>query len=349
MPLAADLRRQSLALGIGLAGGLGAYLLGTPLPWMLGPMIANVAAAMLSAPVAGPARIRPWVIPILGVFLGSGVTPETVGLLGTWAVTLAILPLFLIVAAGISYSVYRRIGRYDPVTAFYAAMPGGLNEMVILGAEAGGEERRIALAHAARVMMIIIFVALFFGLFLGVSSDGQDVDTWIGLNEITTRDYIILGLCAVLGAILGKRLRLPAAPVFGPLILSAAAHVTGWVTVAPPSIFVIAAQVTIGTLIGTRFVGATMREIRRDLGLSVIATFLMLIAAVAFAEAVYLASGIPLTQGFLAYSPGGLAEMSLLAIAMDQDATFVSLMHIIRIMLVIAIAPFVFMAIRARI
>lgn len=336
------LRPQAFALVIGAVGGVGAYFAGLPLPWMLGPMIITTIAAMLRAPVAGPDGLRIYMIPIIGVMLGSSVTSEIFGLLGSWLITLALLPLFLACAAGISFGVYRKIGGYDAVTAFYSAMPGGLNEMLLLGAEAGGDERRIALAHAARVFVIIVFVALFFGLFLGVSSGGVDAPQWIGLYEISARDYLILGFCAVAGVILGRRLGLPAAPVFGPMILSGVAHVIGWVTVAPPTFFVVAAQVTIGTIIGTRFIGATMAEVRKDLGLSAIASLLMLIAAIGFAEAISWASGVPLAQAFLAFSPGGLTEMSLLTLAMGQDVTYVSVMHIIRITLVIAIAPFVF-------
>lgn len=331
-----------LAIVIGISGGIAAYLSGFPLPWMLGPMIANTAAAMLRMPVRGPMPLRPYVIPVIGVMLGSGVSAEIFGKLGSWLITLAVLPVFLACAAGISYFVYRKIGRYDPITAFYAAMPGGLNEMLILGAEAGGDERRIALAHAARVLVIIVFVALFFSFFLGVTSGSNGAATWVALNAITIKDYVILGLCALIGAIGGKWLGLPAAPIFGPMILSGIAHVAGWVVVAPPTLFVIAAQITIGTIIGTRFVGATLAEVRRDVSLSAFASLLMLIAAVGFAELLAWGSGIPVAQAFLAFSPGGLTEMGLLALAVNQDVGYVSVMHIIRITLVIAIAPFVF-------
>ena len=339
---------QITAMAIGLAGGLIAYFGGLPLPWMLGPMIANTVAALLRLPIAGPDRLRGFVIPVIGVMLGAGVTAEVIGMLGLWAVTLALMPVFLAIAAFVSFSVYRRLGGYDPVTAFYAAMPGGLNEMLILGAEAGGDERRIALAHAARVLLIIIFVALFFGFFLGVTTGGQTGAPWVGLTDITAWDYAILTVCAVVGVIVGKALRLPAAPVFGPMILSGIAHVAGWVTVPPPTLLVIAAQITIGTIIGTRFVGATLAEVRRDLGLSAIASVLMLVVAVIFAEAIVLITSIPLAQAFLAFSPGGLTEMSLLTLALDQDVAYVSVMHIVRITLVIAIAPYVFRALRKR-
>ena len=166
MQLTPSIKGQVLAVAIGISGGSVANAIGVPLPWMLGPMLATAAVALIGMPVRGPVKLRPFIIPILGVLLGSGVTPETIGLLGQWSLTLLVLPVFLGLAALASYAVYRKLGRYDQVTAFYAAMPGGLNEMLVLGTEAGGNERRIALAHAARVMLIITFVALFFGLFL---------------------------------------------------------------------------------------------------------------------------------------------------------------------------------------
>lgn len=338
--------KQALALFIGIFGGLIAYHAGMPLPWMLGPLIGNTIAAMSRVPVRPPTRLRPFVIPVIGVLLGSGITAELFGLVQSWILTVLMLPVFLACAASISFTVYRRLGGYDPVTAYYAAMPGGLNEMMMLGAAAGGDERRVALAHAARVMVVILFVALFFGLVLGVTSGSRGASNWVTLDALSLADYAILGACAVAGTWLGTRVKLPAAPVFGPMILSGIAHVAGWVTVAPPTLLIIAAQITIGTIIGTRFAGATIKEVGRDLGLAAVASSGMLIVAVLFAELIAWLGGIPTAQAFLAYSPGGLTEMSLLTLALEQDVAYVSVMHVIRITLVIAFAPLVFRLIR---
>ena len=331
----------ALALLIGGIFGVTAYFIGMPLPWMLGPMIGVTIAAMLRAPVQSPDRLRPIVIPIIGVMLGSAITPDIFSQLASWIVTLALLPVFLICAAFVSYNVYRCAGRYDSTTAFYAAMPGGLNEMLLLGEEAGGDGKRIALAHAARVLLVIACVALYFGLVLGVRA-GPGATAWIGLMAISPFDYAALALCAVIGVPFGKLLRLPAAQVFGPMILSGIAHVAGWVTVAPPTLLIIAAQIVIGTVIGGRFVGATFAEVRKDLTLALLSTILMLIVAIAFAEIIAFAVGMPLSQAFLAFSPGGLTEMSLLTLAINQDVAFVSVTHIVRISMVIGAAPFLF-------
>ncbi|SEN60330.1 hypothetical protein SAMN04488003_12251 [Loktanella fryxellensis] len=338
-------RDTPLALGIGVASGLLGFAIGMPLPWMLGPMIGNTIAALMRLPVRGPDRLRPIVIPVIGVLLGFGITPEILGQLGGWALTLVLLPLFLCVAAGWAYVVYRRIGGYDPVTAYYAAMPGGVNEMLILGVAAGGNHRQIALAHAARILIVVLLVVLWFGLVLDVRATGTGPGM-IALSALSVTDYLILGACAAVGAVVGQRIGLPAAPVFGPMILSGLVHALGWVTVAPPSIIVIAAQIVIGTVIGARFVGATLRDTARDLGIAVIASGGMLAIGIAFAAVIAATMDMPLAQAFLAYAPGGLTEMSLLTLTLGQDIAYVSVTHIIRIALIVAVASTVFRLIR---
>ncbi len=76
--------KAGLALAIGITTGCLAFWLGMPLPWMLGPMIGNTLAAVLKLPTAPPTRIRPIVIPVIGVMLGSGISPEILSALGDW-------------------------------------------------------------------------------------------------------------------------------------------------------------------------------------------------------------------------------------------------------------------------
>lgn len=189
---------------------------------------------------------------------------------------------------------------------------------------------------------MILCVALYFGLFLGVRAGPGNAGSWTAFNEITLWDYATLSLCAVIGVPMGNALKLPAAQVFGPMILSGAAHILTWVTVAPPTLLIIAAQIVIGTVIGGRFVGTTLRDVGKDLALALCGTIGMICVAVAFAELIAVSVGMPLSQAFLAFSPGGLTEMSLLTLAMGQDVAFVSVTHIVRITLVIAIAPTLF-------
>ena len=302
------------SLAVGLASGWLAYMVGMPLPWMLGAMLGNTVAALAGAPVRASMPLRNIFVPIIGVMLGSGVSAETFEALGDWSISF---------------------------------LPGRLNEMLLLGGEAGGEERRIALAHASRVLLTVTFVGLFFGLVLGVQS-GRNGGIWTPIGAPGVLDYLILIGCAALGVPFGRLLRLPAQRLLGPMILSAAAHVVQLVDLPPPTVFVIAAQVVMGSLIGTRFLGARLREVGRDLFRSVFSTTIMLITGVGFAWVVASLTATDLAQAFLAYSPGGLTEMSLLAFALGGDIAYVSVTHIVRIAIVVFSAPLFFRWINRR-
>lgn len=341
----AALFAQVLALALGTGCGVAAYQVGLPLPWMIGPMIGTTVAAMLGAPIQGPEKLRPIVIPVIGVLLGSSITMEVLAsALGWWPSLLMLIP-FLISAAVVSFFFYRRIAGYDPVTAYFCAMPGGLNDMLILGGAAGGQETRIALAHASRILVVVCFVVLFYSFVLGVTSTGEQAG-WVNLDALTLSDWVILGACAVAGARLGTLARLPAPQILGAMVLSGAAHVTGFVTVPPPTLAVIMAQVVVGTVVGCRFIGATPRQVGRDIGFAAVSTSLMILVAIGFSVALTAWTGTPLSQTFLAFSPGGLTEMSLLALAMDQDVAYVSALHIVRITVVILAAAPIFALLR---
>ena len=82
-------------------------------------------------------------------------TPKLLASLPAYAPTLALVPLFVAVIGAVGYPFFRRVMGFDHPTAFYSAMPGGLQDMLIFGAEAGGDVRAMSLVHATRVLTIV--------------------------------------------------------------------------------------------------------------------------------------------------------------------------------------------------
>jgi membrane AbrB-like protein len=144
--------------------------------------------------------------------------------------------------------------------------------------------------------------------------------------------------CGVLGCLVGHFMRLPAKYLLGPMLVSALVHVAGVSEFVPPIEIVNAAQIVFGATIGCRFVGSAPGKILRVLGLSVGATLIMLVVTVLFAAMVGRTTGVRLSAILLAYSPGGFAEMSLVALAMNLEVAFVAAHHFMRILLVVLIA-----------
>jgi len=97
-----------------------------------------------------------------------------------------------------------------------------------------------------------------------------------------------------------------------------------------------------GTIIGCRFIGTARSEVFRTIGLSVGSTAILLAITALFAALVVAVADLPLNSAILAYSPGGLAEMSLVALALGVDVAFVATHHVIRIVYVVIAAPLVY-------
>ena len=64
---------------------------------------------------------------------------------------------------------FRRVCGFDPVTAFYAAMPGGAADMIVFGQEAGANPRQLSLVHVTRLMVIMVVAPVILVRFYGVS------------------------------------------------------------------------------------------------------------------------------------------------------------------------------------
>ena len=95
----------------------------------------------------------------------------------------------------------------------------------------------------------------------------------------------------------------------------------------------------LGASIGGRFAGVTLSQVFRIAWLAVLTSLISIAAAIAVAEAVSLFTSLNLTTLFLGLAPGGLAEMSLIALALGIDTAFVTVMHFFRVATVMLLAP----------
>lgn len=335
-----DYRRLVLALVIGTAGGalLAHYQL--PLAWMIGAMLFTSVAALSRLPVAVPAPLRAGMIMILGIMLGGAFRPEILGQLGQWSLSLAGLIVYILVSIVVGLVFLRRVAGYDPVTAFFTATPGGFNEMVLIGGAMGGNDRVIALSHSARVMLVVFTIPFWFRFAVGIEP-GERGPLGPSLGDIPLPDMALLAACVV-GVPIARRLRLPAPALVGPMILSAVIHLAGLTASSPPGVLIAAAQVVVGSAIGCRFAGTPLRVLGHAVVIAFGLTALLLGVTTAFAFAVHHLTGIGLIDLVLAYAPGGLAEMSLVALALGADAAFVATHHVARVILIILFAPLIF-------
>lgn len=330
-----------LTLALGAAGGWLATLVNLPLPWMIGAMVATTVGSLSGLELFVYRWVRGPNIAVLGVMLGSSFTPAVLARFGDWTVTIAGLAVYVALVTAILYWYFRRYGRFDRVTAFFAASPGGLNEMTIVGRELGGDDRLIALVHGARILMVVMTIPIGFMLFEDYSP-GARPPMGGALSAMSGREAMILAGCALAGAFGARAIGFPAAFVTGPMFLSALVHLLGWSEARPPAVLIAVAQVVIGSGVGARFAGVRLYTIARVLLLSVGSTAVMVSLTAVFALVLRGAADTSIEAVILAYAPGGLAEMSLVALALSIDSAFVASHHVLRIVMIVIVAPTLF-------
>ncbi|MDP0926466.1 AbrB family transcriptional regulator [Paracoccus onubensis] len=328
------------ALALGTVGGALFTWIGMPLSWMLGAMTATAFASILNMPVKGSRLARPPMSAVIGTMLGSQFGPHTLDGVVMWWPAIVALACYLLVAAILCNIYLRRTIHLDPPTAFFSAMPGGLIDMVLLGVEKGGDERTIALMHSSRIFLVVLSLPPLMTFITG-AEPGARVTEWRPLSDMALMDVVWFLVVLGAGIGLGRLLRLPAPYLIGPMLVSGVLHWSGISGFLVPSTVIAVAQVVLGTTVGCRFAGTSSRRILRILLTSAGSTAIMLSVAVVFAIALQFIVDIPVEGILLAFAPGGLAEMSLVALSLNVEVAFVVVSHISRIGMVILAAGLV--------
>ncbi len=334
------LRATALALALGVIGGALFKHFQMPLAWMLGAMTATTIGAFAGLEMVVPDRMRGLMIGVLGVMVGTAFSPELLARLVGWLGGVALLAVFIVVVSACIYLYFRRVAGFDPTTAYFSSTPGGLTVMVIIGEAMGGDSRAIALVQSVRVLAVVSLVPLYFRLVEGVAAPVVQ-PVALGL-AITPTDALSLTAGGVIGFLVAAGLRIPAAPLVGPMAVSAALHIAGFSEARVPTLLIAMAQIVVGTTVGCRFVGFALAQVWRTLLLALGSSLIMIVFA---AGTAWIAGSYGIASPaalFLALAPGGLAEMSLVALGLGIDAAFVTTMHVVRIVFVVVAAPLVF-------
>lgn len=327
-----------LTLALSGLGVTGFSVFGLPLPWLLGPLFACLCAALAGVPLRGMPRLSTLMRTILGVAVGATITPALFAQLPTMIWTLAMMPLLVICVGALGYPLLRRGFGFDHPTAFYAAMPGGLQDMLLFGEEAGGDLRALSLIHATRVLIVVTVLPFLFAYWLGVDLDQP---SGAPLTDVPLYELVILAIAGVVGWQLASAVGLFGAALLGPLFLTAALSLGDVIHHRPPAEAIQAAQFFIGFSVGVKYAGISWRELRVDVTAAVVYTVLTLGVALGFAAGAIKSGLLPFVEALLIFSPGGQAEMAILALVAGGDAALVVAHHLVRIVFIILTAPFI--------
>jgi uncharacterized protein len=332
-------RRVAETLAIAAAGGAALGLAGLPAGWLSGSILAVAAAAFLGRPMLVPSLLTRVIFVIIGISLGSVVTPTTLHGVATYPASIAVL-IVAIACVSLSGTAYLYlVHRWKLLSAYLASSPGGMSQVLVVAAELGADLRGVAIVQSLRVVIIAL------GLPAGLTLFGFAGHAMRRGNGPMTFDLVdelaILVAVSTVVALIAYRLRVPGGLLFGAMFASAALHGTALVHAVVPPWVANTAMVALGGVIGARFSNTSLRLLANYLGAAFGSFAVSVAIATLFGGGLIAVLHLPVAEVMIAYAPGSVDAMMLLALALHLDPVFVGAHHVSRVIFVSLVMPLV--------
>jgi uncharacterized protein len=338
-------RSTSLVFTWCLAWGAAATCVrwGTPIPWMMGPLVATALVGVLGGPVASAVPLRnagQWVI---GTALGLYFTPAVGALvLGLWwAVLLGVAWACLMgwaLGRWLGHAQAGPLAHLSPAqrraTTYFAGAIGGASEMTLIAERHGARTDLVASAHSLRVLMVTLilpFAMQAWGVH-GLDASGAN------LRQVQWDRLAVLAVATAGGVAVMLRLGRANPWFMGALVVTMVLTLAGVPPTALPEPLTNAAQLVIGISLGVRFTPDFVRAAPRWLGAVALATAVMMALCAAFGTALAWATGLHPATLILGTSPGGIAEMAITAKVLALGVPVVTAFQVCRLVAVLILA-----------
>ncbi|WP_405685693.1 AbrB family transcriptional regulator [Streptomyces sp. NBC_00057] len=285
---------------------------------------------------------------LMGSYLGPGAVRSVVGSIGPLVgVTLATVVLCLGVAL-----ILPRLTRMSHSDAVLGMVPGGSAAIIACADDLDADSRVVAFMQYLRVGMVaasapVVVLALHTATHAGNPAHARPFGSALLPDSLalvnsshTLAGLLVLAALCTLGGSLGRRLRLPAPTLLGPMLLTAVGVVTGaahgFQPVGPlqDAVFVV-----IGLEVGSRFTRPTLRHVGRMLPYVLAATFTVCLMCAALAGALAAAVGISFNDAYLATTPGGINAVLATAASLHSNVALISTSQSLRLFLVVMLTP----------
>ena len=307
-----------------------------PLAWMIGPMIATSIAALSGLKIVMPKLALSSILIILGLHIGNYIDQSLLNQMLDWIWTTLIMLIYIIVSIFIVSKYLQKFSGYQEKASIFSAAPGALGPLIILAEYEKSDLSQVATSHLIRLIIIITV----FPLIIVTSSDQESLNIskfdYMNQNHL---DLLWLFVSSLFLIFVFSKLRVPAALLSGTLVASGILQVTEIASYKLPDPTINFCLLILGASVGCRFANKTLNEVANNSLHSLIATSILVILGLfaAFIANFFVENNL-LTL-ILAFCPGGIYEVAVIAIAFDLEPDFVAFHHIIRLLFILFTVP----------
>ena len=321
---------------ISFPGAIIAEYLNIPLAWFLGPMIITSIAALSGLKIMMPKIVLSFILIILGLHIGNYIDQNLFDQMINWIWTSLIMLIYIIICILIVAKYLQKFANYGEKASIFSAAPGALGPLMILAENEKTDLSQVATSHLIRLIIIITVIP-----FIIVSNTDNNVLLDDDFNYFAQNhlNLILLIIASIFFIFVFDKIRIPAALLSGTLFASGLLQITDIASYKLPDETVNFCLLILGSSVGCRFAEKTVKEIANNSLHSIVATtILVVLGLVAAYVATFFVETNFLTL-ILSFSPGGIYEVAVIAIAFDLDPDFVAFHHIIRLLFILFTVP----------
>lgn len=322
------------ALAVGAIGGALAFAIGVPAPWLAGSLVATIIAIYSNQKLDLPEGLRTLAFILLGIQTGTAVNSDTLYRAAQWPLSIVCMSVTVGLVVWACMSYYERLRNWDRATSYFASLPGALSMVILLASASGADMRRVTISQCVRLFFLIAALPVV----IVYISPATDVIAATPAIASIFEIIILVGVSAVMG-LLFERLRVPAGLILGSALASAALGLGGVIHGGAPGSILIPANVILGVMIGLRFKGISLVELRTVLGDGFAGFAVAMVIAVAGALFTSVVAGLPFALTLLAFAPGGLEAMTIMAFALNLDPAYVAAHQVARYIGLVLLMP----------
>jgi membrane AbrB-like protein len=327
-----------------IIGGIVFSLLHTPIPWLLGPMIAVfICSRFAKIQLYWPSNIRNTGLIIVGYSIGLSFTKDAVLQIMEKLPSMFLMTVLLVIFCAAIAIIVSKLTGVDYPTVLTGSIPGGLSQMIIFAEEVNGIDiTTVTFLQVARLMMIIFFVPfLIFGPFFKNNTHAIPGLAVTGAHTEGPMFPIIIlfAIICVIFAFLAVKLKLPTPFLLGPILGTAIFNIAGFHGPALPSPVLNVSQFMIGGYIGLLLKPEKLEHKARIITLALISGMVMIIGSLALSLLLVSQGHITPSTSFLSVAPGGMDQMGILAHEVRADLSMVTGYQLFRMFFIYFAVP----------
>jgi membrane AbrB-like protein len=308
------------------ASGALAATLNIPAGWLCGSLAMSAWLSFTGRSALMLPALRDFAMILSGLSIGLSVTPETVARFATIPLSLSIMIVAVIAITSISALILMRFFGWRRLDACLASAPGALSTILIIASEKEAELSKIVVIQLFRLFMLMAVLPSVVTAGFGHAAVPVHHDqVWLSPEGLA----LVCG-AGLLLALVFVRIQLPAPILLGAMLAAGLLNGSGFVAGQMPSVLSNLSFALVGWFIGERFRGVKLRDIRGLVGPMCASFLATILVALFFSELVVWISHFPQAEALVAFAPGGVEAMSILALALQLDSVFVASHHIVR-------------------